>query len=76
MALTLDFQAESRAGAAPTKHPSPMAALVTLWRRWQRARRDRAALLAMDARARRDVGVTLGDVRAAYRQPWWRWPLN
>lgn len=52
------------------------AALVVLARRWIKARRDRAALRAMDARARRDIGITAGEVRLASSTPWWRWPLN
>ena len=52
------------------------AALVVLARRWIKARRDRTALRAMDARARRDIGVTAGEVRLASSTPWWRWPLN
>jgi len=50
--------------------------LAVLWRRWNRARRDRAALAAMDERARRDVGITPADIREVYRRPWWRWPLT
>lgn len=80
MALTLDYHADSLAHpdrlGGRTKRAGLKARLVTLWRRWQRARRDREALLAMDYRARRDVGITLGEVRTAYRQPWWRWPLT
>jgi len=52
------------------------AALVVLARRWVKARRDRAALQAMDAPARRDIGITAGEVRFASSTPWWRWPLN
>ena len=52
------------------------AALVVLSRRWVKSRRDRAALGAMDAHARRDIGVTAGDVRLVSNTPWWRWPLN
>lgn len=76
MALTLDVHADSPANPDRLEGRTRLAPLLTLWRRWQRARGDRAALLAMDARARRDVGVTLDEVRDAYRQRWWRWPLN
>ena len=52
------------------------AALKVLARRYLKARRDRASLAAMDAHARRDIGVTAGEVRLASSTPWWRWPLN
>ena len=55
---------------------SASAALVVLARRWIKARRDRASLQAMDAHARRDIGITAGEARLASSTPWWRWPLN
>jgi uncharacterized protein YjiS (DUF1127 family) len=72
MAITLDHSTPQRTtgiGAAAR-------AFVLLARRWRRARRDRAALLRMDCRARRDVGVTSADVAQVCRCPWWRWPLT
>jgi len=51
-------------------------ALGVLAQSWVKARRDRAALRLLDARGRRDIGLTAGDVRSVSQTPWWRWPLN
>ena len=50
--------------------------LTRLGRRWRKARRDRRALMGMDGRTRRDIGVSAGDIQSAAQLPWWRWPLN
>ncbi|NQV81247.1 MAG: DUF1127 domain-containing protein [Alphaproteobacteria bacterium] len=61
----------------PTWRAQPPApSLFEFWRRWRKAVNDRAALLALDAHARRDIGVNAADIDAAVRLSWWRWPLN
>jgi hypothetical protein len=49
--------------------PSPLWGLVFEYIRF---RRERAVVIALDARQRRDVGVTLDELQARYGS-FWRW---
>ena len=45
-----------------------------LWQRWCKASSDRAALAALDAQVRRDIGVSAAEIARVCDVPWWRWP--
>ena len=74
--ITLNDIGEESVRRRGTALPEVIDGLARLARRWRKARRDRRALAGMDARTRRDIGVSAGDVRSAAGQPWLRWPLN
>jgi uncharacterized protein YjiS (DUF1127 family) len=39
---------------------------------WQERRRQRAALMKLDGRLLRDIGLSLADVEQEIRKPFWR----
>ena len=39
---------------------------------WQERRRQRAALMRLDGRLLRDIGLSLADVEGEIRKPFWR----
>lgn len=48
------------------------AAVLRLWRRRRRERRDLAELVRLDERMLRDVGLTHGRVEFLINKPFWR----
>lgn len=60
----------------PRAAPSWWLRPALLWRRWRKAGEDRAALAVLDARTRRDIGVSAAEIAAACEVPWWRWPTR
>jgi uncharacterized protein YjiS (DUF1127 family) len=74
--IALDELTDRCAPARKDVTPTPTGTLVVLARRWMKARRDCASLQMLDRHGRRDIGLTAEQVQAAYRTPWWRWPLT